>query len=326
MSGKHEYELRMHAIPPARSHLLTVLLAVFMSVSSLIANPLEINEADDEPTVDSYPQLSPGPVPEMIGPHVEKGLRRSALDPLALDSAIEATMATYHMPGLSACVIVGDEIVWTGAYGYMDAAQTIPIGDTTLFRLASISKTVVSTAILQLWENGLVDLDADINDYLPFNVVNLWYPDSIITIRMIMSHTSSIDRRDETWIPDIVVGADYPGSLEQYLMDYLDPTGANFDLANYLTVPPGTQGQYSNYAFSVLGVVVEQVTGDSLETYCRDSIWTPLGMNETSWFLANLDSNHIAMPLEWTGSSFEPYGHMGGPIYPAGQLRTSSIQ
>ncbi|MHC4212708.1 MAG: serine hydrolase, partial [Planctomycetota bacterium] len=268
----------------------------------------------------------PGPIPNMLSPLIDKDGRQVALDPPALDSAIEANMAAYNMPGISACVVVGDNVVWTGAYGYMDAAQTIPIADTTLFRLASISKTVLSTAILQLWENSLIDLDADVNEYLPFNVVNPWYPLSAITIRMIMSHTSSINRRDETWIPDIVVGGDYPGALEQYLMNHLDASGANYNQDNYLPVPPGTQGQYSNYAFAVLGVVVEQVTGDSLETYCRDSIWTPLGMSETSWFMANLDSNNIAMPLQWTGSAFQPYGHFGGPIYPAGQLRSSSIQ
>jgi len=247
------------------------------------------------------------------------------LNPAQLDSAIQYRMAEFHIPGLSAVIVHGDSIVWKGAYGYSDVAKTVPVADTTVFILASISKTFLSFAVMQLWEHGLLDIDADVNNYLPFSVRNPYYPDSIITTRMILSHVSTIARHDENWMPYIVYGADSPLSLEQFLRDYLVPGGSLYNDENFSSYPPGTYGEYSNFAMSLLGLVVEHVSGKSLEEYCQDSLFKPLGMDETSWFLSNLDTFNIAMPQYYSSGVFEPCGHQGFPIYPSGQLRTSAV-
>jgi len=267
-----------------------------------------------------------GPLPWSVDTGAFKRTARAALNPTQLDSAIQAMMAAYNIPGLSACVTSGDSVVWTGSYGFADAALTKPVTDSTLFRLASISKTVLTTAVLQCWENGLIDLDADINDYLPFNVVNPYFPDSTISARMLLGHVSSIARRDGTWLPDsLVVGHDHPTPLEVFLANHLDPTGGGYSPLNYLNHAPGTYGQYSNYAFAVLGAAVQQITGMPLEQYSQDSIFTPLGMTNTSWFLANLDTADIAMPLQYLGGgAYSAYGHFGSPLWPIDQLRTSA--
>lgn len=248
------------------------------------------------------------------------------ITPFQLDSTIQAAMAQNHVAGVSALIICRDSIVWKGTYGYADAAGTIPVADTTLFCVGSISKTFLSFAIMQLWEHGQVDLDADVGTYLPFAVRNPWFPDSIITIRMILAHMSSIARRDETWTPFKSVGADSPLDLEQFLRDHLVPGGARYSVENYLPFAPGTHFEYSNYAASLLALVIKQVTGSSLEEYCQDSLFGPLGMTETSWFLSHLDTSHIAMPQYYSGGGFQPEGHAGIPIYPCGQLRTSAVQ
>jgi len=86
-------------------------------------------------------------------------------------------MDTYHIPGMATCVVKDGEIAWTGAYGYADIYQEIEVADTTLFMIASVSKTLTGVALMQLWEEGLFGLDDDINDYLPFDVINPYYPD-----------------------------------------------------------------------------------------------------------------------------------------------------
>jgi CubicO group peptidase (beta-lactamase class C family) len=215
-----------------------------------------------------------------------------------IDSIIESLMDEYHIPGAQACVILGDTVVWTGAYGYMDATLTTPVTDTTLFLLASISKTVITTSLLQCVENGLVNLDTNVSVYLPFPVSN-WFSPTPITCRMILSHVSSIDRNDASWIPDMIYGEDWIGDVSQYLEDYLVPGGDTYDSANYLQVEPGTYFRYSNYAFTLLALVIENVTGMPIEDYTRDSVFTPLGINDASWRIANLDTNNIAMPIAY---------------------------
>ena len=76
----------------------------------------------------------------------------------------------------------------------------------------------------------------------------------------------------------------------------------------------------------MFGYLVEAITDTAFAEYCQKHIFIPLSMNETSWFLANLDSSHVARPYQWTSSEFKPYPHWGFPVYPAGQLRTSSMQ
>ena len=76
----------------------------------------------------------------------------------------------------------------------------------------------------------------------------------------------------------------------------------------------------------MIGYLVEEIANVPFEQYCQDSIFIPLGMNETSWFLSNMDTNNIALPYYYSLGSYHSYGHYGLPNYPAGQLRTSAVQ
>lgn len=120
--------------------------------------------------------------------------RPSVLDSTQLDSIINARMAIYHIPGLSALITTKEDgIIWKQNYGYANIALNQPVEDSTLFLIASVSKTVVATAIMQFWEADSFDLDDNINDYLDnFQIINPYYPNDTITIRMLMTHTSSI--------------------------------------------------------------------------------------------------------------------------------------
>ena len=112
-----------------------------------------------------------------------------------LDLLINSAMQTYHVPGLAALIIKNDSIVWSNNYGYANVSLNKPVEDSTLFMMASISKTITITALMQLWEDGLFDLEDNINDYLQpdFQIHHPNYPNDTITFKMLMTHTSSID-------------------------------------------------------------------------------------------------------------------------------------
>jgi len=152
-----------------------------------------------------------------------------------IDSFIISTMNTYHIPGVSACIIRDGQLIWNGAYGYADIDNNIEVTDSTLFKLASLSKPFVGTALMQLWENGLFELDEDINNYLPFQVRNPSHLNDSITFHMLLTHTSSIN--DNWLILDSLItwGSDSPIPLDSFLTNYLVPGGVLWSSSNYNT-------------------------------------------------------------------------------------------
>jgi CubicO group peptidase (beta-lactamase class C family) len=245
-------------------------------------------------------------------------------DSARLVAIIDSIMVANHLPGLTACVICGSEIIWSGEFGMANIEQDIEVSDSTLFMIFSMSKPFTGTALMQLYEDDSLGLDDDINDYLPFEVVNPHHPEDIITPWMLLTHTSSIiDKWDV--LDSLIVPGDSPIPLGEFLEGYLTLGGAYFDSSNFSYSAPGANLQYSNVGATLIGGLVE-VIADSFPLYTQTNIFELLGMDETSWFLAGLDTNHIAMPYEWVDDHYEPYGHYGFPYYPAGQLRTSMPQ
>ena len=244
--------------------------------------------------------------------------------PTNIDSIILAKMNQYHFPGLQACIVKNDSIIWKSVYGYADIDSNKLVTDSTLFYLASLSKPVTGTAIMQLWEEGLFGLDDDINNYLPFSVRNPSYPNDSITFRMLLTHTSSIQDNWNLLNQLISWGMDYPEALDSFLNNYLLPGGNHYTSNNWYGYAPGSQYNYSNVGVSIIGLLVEILADTSFENYCQDSIFVPLGMNETSWFLANLNPNKIATPYTYSGGNYTSNQHWGEPNYPSIQLRTSA--
>jgi CubicO group peptidase (beta-lactamase class C family) len=231
-------------------------------------------------------------------------------------------MDINHVPGAATWISKNGQVIWEQCYGYANLEDSIAVTDTTSFMLASISKTVVGTAIMQLWERGEFELDDDINDYLPFNVRNPYYPDSAITFQMLMTHTSSIH---DNWS---MIPLPQPGDptmpLGELCYEYLVPGGIYYSTFNFSDSVPGVYYDYCNAAIGLLGYLVEEME-DSFPIHCRDSIFDPLGMNHTSWFLAGLDTNNIAVRYHWTGTYNQPLPHIGHPGYPAGYLKSSML-
>ena len=252
----------------------------------------------------------------------------SAAEAGNLDRYLEKQMRKARVPGLATAIVVDDEVVQLGGYGWANPDDGTAVTPDTLFFTASMSKSVTATTAMRLVQRRRLDLDADVNDYLPFEIRNPYHPDAAITLRQLMSHTSSInDDGFYLHVDEISVDGDWPGTFNQYLIDYLTPGGRYYAVAtSFHPWAPGEQGRYSNVGVSVVGAVVEAVTGESFEDVSQKEVLRPLGMTESSWLLANLDLDHIAVPCGWDGAGFFVYPHQGLAGYSAGSLKTSAAQ
>ncbi len=241
-----------------------------------------------------------------------------------IDDLIETAMANGHVPGLAAAIVTANGPLWFGAYGFATYEPPRPVEIGTLFMMASVSKVVTATAFMQLYEQGLVDLDDDIDTHLSFVVDNPRVPAIPVIPRMLLSHVSSIA---DNWGVMPYYGGDSPYLLGTYLENYLAEGGIIYDPdLNYFPTPPATEYHYSNIGLATVGHLVEAITGQLFNEYCNQSLFAPLEMLETAWHLADLDTTRLAMPYHWNGSTYVPYGHYGYSDYPSGQLRTSVDQ
>lgn len=250
------------------------------------------------------------------------------IDSTKLDFLIDSIMIADHIPGLTALINTkDDEIIWKRNYGYANLEMQQTVEDSTLFLIASISKTIIVTAIMQFWEADSFDLDDDINNYLEgFQVINPSYPNDTITFRKLMTHTSSIK---DNWniLSPLVTCGDSPIPLDSFLVKYFTPGEIYYNPENFNTWSPDSNFyNYTSIGTSILAYLVEKFSGASFDQYCREYIFNPLEMNKTSWFLEGLDTTTIATPYEWSGANYVANCHHGLPIYPSGFLRTNKIE
>jgi CubicO group peptidase (beta-lactamase class C family) len=248
-------------------------------------------------------------------------------------------LRALDVPGLAAAVIKNGRIVCTAAAGLANIEESRPVTPDTLFLIASVSKTVTATALMQLYDERKLQLDDDINKYLPFKVRIPAAPSAPITFRQLLNHTSSI-KDNTTYVncpgtcpygstisPFVTRGADSPISLADLTKGYLTAGGAYYDQAkNFLPKAPGTVSDYSNMGIVLAGYLVEVISGMPFDEYCKINIFAPLSMPKTSWRLAGIDRSMLAEPYDKAASGYVPYGQFGEPDYPDGMLRTSVVE
>ena len=238
-----------------------------------------------------------------------------------IDKAILEEMGRYGIPSISACIIKGNSIVWKGSYGHADRERTIPATSETVYLIASTSKQVTSVAVMQLYERGLIEIDKDINNYLPFKVRNPNFPDRAITPRMLLAHRSGLawpEGEDPSFYR--IYPQDTAPALGKWLENYITPSGSNFHSAIWKKTKPGEAQLYSNIGAALLGYLVESVSGKDFDAFCKENIFTPLNMNNTSWRISDLETEKVAMPYY---EDLSPIGHYSVPFYPSTTLRSS---
>jgi CubicO group peptidase (beta-lactamase class C family) len=240
-------------------------------------------------------------------------VRRDGFRPADLDAFIRQKMEEDHIPGVAAALFDREGIFWGNGYGWADIPARKPMTLDTLQNVASISKTFTTMAVMQLREEGLLDLDDDVNDYMPFPVVNPRHPEAPIPIRTLMVHTSSL--RDGTVYSRHYHCGDPRISLAVWLREYFTPGGRYYDAEeNFQTWAPGAQRSYTNVSYAVLGYLVERLSGMSFPEYCRRRIFDRLDLPATAWFLRRIDRSRHAVPYTWFDDEGEPRGPAWGGL------------
>jgi CubicO group peptidase (beta-lactamase class C family) len=239
-----------------------------------------------------------------------------------LNEFIIEQMNINNIPGLSACIVLGDSLVWKNNFGFADLENNIPVSDTTLFGVLSIGKSVTAASFMNLWEEGTMGLDQNVNDVLPFTVQNPWVTQNTITPRMLMCHSSSLS--DNNFDSFSTIG-DATEGLGEFLQNYLSP-GIYYSNLNYYNMIPGTQYHYSSTGPGLIGYIVETLSGMNYSNYIYDSIFSPMNMNRSAWFLDDLDTNNLARGYEYVSGEFQPWPYLGHPAYPGIMLRSNAME
>jgi CubicO group peptidase (beta-lactamase class C family) len=244
--------------------------------------------------------------------------------PRDLESFVLDRLRAGRLPGVSTA-IVRDGQLWSRGFGEANLPRDRHVDSGTIFMLASISKTVICTAVMQAVEDGLFALDDDVDDVLPFSVRIPGFPNRKITARQLLTHTSSIRDRWPVW-DDLYSQGDSPIGLGEFLEGYLVPGGEDYREGNFYGFAPGKAYRYSNVGASLAAYLVEAASGTGFDVWCNDRIFEPLAMTRTGWHLADVSRSEVAMPYRWSANldTYVPYGHYGYPDYPDGALRTTA--
>ena len=222
----------------------------------------------------------------------------------SLNVYLQKVMTRFKIPGLAIAVIEDGQPVYTNAFGVKNVDTQEKLSPQDIFHFASVSKPFVATAVMQLVEQGKMDLDEKLTTYLPyFKLADERYKD--ISIRQMLNHTSGIpDVRDYEWDkPQYDEGAAgrYVRSLKDQLMLFA----------------PGEGARYSNMAFDILGDVIAKVSGISFEDYITQYILDPLKMKESSFLIKEISDQLRTSPHIWdykpVVSEVYPYNRRHAP-------------
>ncbi|CAF3108094.1 unnamed protein product [Rotaria sp. Silwood2] len=193
---------------------------------------------------------------------------------------IEESLNKSFIPGAAVVVVNATHVIYEEAFGYHSLIPSHFIDmDKSIFTLASISKTLIAVAVMQLVEQKRVDLDMDINQYLSesgYRIFHPQYPSHSITLRQLLSHSASIAVNENTQISLYKTG---DTAFEQSTLTDTLFTLLNSNTSNWLPEAPGSVSFYSNEGSSLAALVVEKVTNISFDQYVKDRILKPLNID-----------------------------------------------
>lgn len=205
-----------------------------------------------------------------------------------LDAWIDAQLAYRKIPGITIGIVKNQELIWSKGYGVADVKKNVPATPSTIFSICSISKLFTSVAIMQLYDAGKLRLDDDVSKLLPGYNLEQQFPDSgPVTVRGLLTHSSGLPRESDYpyWSnPDFA----FPEQRQVYAK-----------LGNQQTLYPASKYfQYSNLGMTLLGEIVEKVSGKPYDVYVEENILKPL----------RLTSTHPSLPAsDWGGKMATGY-------------------
>jgi CubicO group peptidase (beta-lactamase class C family) len=279
--------------------LLLLLIGLVVALCVMAQAPqVPVIPKKEEPETPA-PTPAPSDVHEMTAADVEA----------FLDGLVPLQLKQDDIAGVTIAVVKDGKLLFAKGYGYADVEKKKPVSpQETLFRPGSISKLFTWTAVMQLFEQGKLDLDRDVNEYLDYKI-----PDAFgkpITLKHILTHTPGFEEQ----VKDLFVTGSISPNLGQYLKTHIPAR----------IYPPGTVPAYSNYATAVAGYIVERVSGRPFNEYVAENILKPLNMTHSTFSqplpenLASLMSNGYRL------GSDEPQPFEVINPFPAGSLSSSA--
>ncbi len=216
-----------------------------------------------------------------------------------------------HFPGYAYGILLDGQLIYSGSGGFTDLDRKIPATSQSMFRIASMTKSFISMAILKLRDEGKIKLDDPIALYIPEMQGQQFTKDaSIITIRDLLMHSAGFPT-DDPWADRKL------NETDEEFIAFLQK-GISF------SNPPGMTFEYSNLGYAMLGYIIKQITGIPYEEFINTSIWQPIQMHSASWEFTEVDENQMAHGYGLSGEKWkeQPLLH-GGTFGAIGGIITS---
>jgi len=233
-----------------------------------------------------------------------------------VDGLVYPTMIANHSPSGTVSIVKDGRLIFTKGYGFQDIENHVRVDpEKTLFRPGSISKLFTWVAVMQMVEQGKLDLDVDVNTYITSFQIKDTFPGQPVTMRHIMTHTAGFEESSlgHLIIQDVTKALPLAKALAKY-----QPERVN---------PPGVQTAYSNYATSVAGLIVANLSGMEFADYIKEHIFDVLGMNSSSFKepLPNNLNKDMAIAYAFDGARYvaKPFEIIAN-FSPAGALSSTA--
>ncbi|MCK4260225.1 MAG: beta-lactamase family protein [Halanaerobiales bacterium] len=206
-----------------------------------------------------------------------------------INELIESEIKKNNIQGFSVAIVDEDGIIWSKGYGFQDVKNEIIATPETLYRIGSATKSFTATGIMLLIERGLVELDAPITKYIPFEINSLENKSTTITVRQLLNHHSGLKR-------DLYkdIRSANPPKLDFLLSELRD---------DYLALAPDSLYKYSNIGYALLGKIIENVSNKSYSQFISEELFTPLGMLSSEPGLNNSNIDYISKSYKIQGGS-----------------------
>lgn len=259
-----------------------------------------------------------------VPPPIEPTAPEPTASPYAfiLQGPIDSFRISSGIPGLAVGIVEGNQLSYEGYFGLQAADGEELIDRDSRFTAGPLSGMVTTMAVLQLVEEGKLDLDIHVGEYLDWEFRHPAYPQANITLRMLLSHVGSI-QDDSTLLASLVVTGDATEDLSGFVSSYLQMGGSLYSASNFDTERPGKVYSYSTVGLALAALIVQEVEGVPFSIWCETEIFAKLGFASDGWFLDNLNAEEIVAPhINVAGTVFTqlPYGY---PAFSAGLLRTN---
>lgn len=194
-----------------------------------------------------------------------------------LENELKMIMAENNGIGMAMVVVKDNKVVYNKSLGYSHLETKAPLKDDHIFRIASISKSFTTSCLLKLVEKGQISLQDNVSDLIGFPIVNPNFPDKVITLEMLLSHTSSMN-----------------DSQKYSSLDIIDPAKNPTYAKSYSDYPPGAKHVYCNMGYNLAGAILEKLHGKRFDVVIREQILTPLGIKNAGFNIDSLDHSKFA--------------------------------